>query len=471
MNKNLEKKIAHFKRITVENNFYHPFVVFNHDSALVTPEDVRKKWDIFLRRNKNRYVSLYVNIPYCLNNKCNYCMYNSKILRDHSELDCYVDYLKGSMEFYDAVFQGYEFANMHIGGGTPTLLHSTQLETLFGLISQRYRFADNAMKTFEISPSSVTHEQLAAAAQFGINRITIGVQSFNEVSMELARRRFVPFEGIKALVEKINALGFQALNIDLIGGLPGDTPDDFRDSFQKAASLNPTSITTYFFRFENSRYDQAMKRTPGYGWGAGAIKAFMQAISDTAGAHRYVNESFSTQNLNNVFFRADYENRLSGYPTKWEPGLRNSCLGLGVGAKSSLLDIADMYDMGAAGQARYHMGKALDPAGLDIGRSRYLLYFFDNRTRLVNHFLRQLYTHGKLSLSAVENIYHVDLREYFREEFEILAGLGKLRVEGDTVCFTVEDEIEWGVYSKFFYDERTIEEMAKHRGGSRYSSA
>jgi len=375
------------------------------------------------------------------------------------------------MEFYDPVFQGYEFANMHIGGGTPTLLDNTQLATLFDLLAQRYSFRDNAMRTFEISPSSVTHEQLDLARQFGINRISIGVQSFNRAALELARRNYVPFEEIEALVNSINSLGFEALNIDLIGGLPGDTPDEFRNSFIKTASLGPTSITTYFFRFENSRYDQTMKYSSGFGWGAGSIKAFMENIYETALEYQYTIDNFSTQSLNNVFMRADYENRMSGYPTKWEPTLQNSCLGLGVGARSSILDVADIYDMGCAGLARYNINRALDAESLAIANTRYLLCFFDNRTRLTSHFLRQLYTNREISISSVQSIYKVDLREYFREEFALLVSLGKLSVEGDTVCLVVEDEIEWGVYSKFFYDERTIEEMAKPRPGCRYSSA
>jgi coproporphyrinogen III oxidase-like Fe-S oxidoreductase len=471
MDKKLEKKIANFKRITTQKHIYHPFLVFNYESCLMFPEDVKNKWDVFLGKNKSRYVSLYINIPYCQNNKCNYCMYNSKILQTRAELDYYIDYLKGSMEYYDSVFQGYEFANMYIGGGTPTILDNSQLTQLFELLTLRYGFRDNAMKTLEISPKSVTGEKLATARKYGINRISIGVQSFNKSALELARRNYAPFEEIEAIVKEVNNLGYETLNIDLIGGLPGETPDDFMGSFIKTASLKPTSITTYLFRFENSRYNQDLKHMSGFGWGTDTIETYIKNLHDTAKKYQYTNKNLYPQNLNNVFLRSDYENRMGGYPTKWEPELFNSCFGIGVGSRSSILDIADMYDNGIAGQAAYNIDLSLDVKNLAIENSNYSLLFFNNRNRLVNYFLKQMYLNGKVSISLVEKIYKVDLREYFQNEFEILTRLGKLSVEDETVSFVVKDAIEWGVYSKFFYDEETINKMANIIPWSRYTVA
>ncbi len=467
----VSKKIAHFEFITKEKNIYHPFVVFNNDAAIVSPEDIRRKWAIIAGRNRSRYISLYIHIPYCRNKKCNYCMYGSRIMKAQSELDCYLDYLNDTLEYFDTAFHGYEFANMHIGGGTPTLLDNSQLTRLFGLLAGRCSFRNNAMQTFEVSPSSVTRRKLATARGFGINRISIGAQSFNREALKQARRNYVPFENFEKLCGEIDGLGFETVNVDLIGGLPGDTPGEFRESFIKAASLGPSTITIYFFRFENSRYSKDVRSKAGYGWGEGAIRTFMDAVYDTAVTLDYVNESYSTERLYNVFARSDYVNRFEGYATRWEPGLSNSCFGVGIGARSFILDVVDIYDKGVHSLARYSFDEALKPENLSFGNTRYLVHFFDNRTRITNYFLREMYVNKSVSINSIKRIYKVDLTEYFREAFDVLSGLGKLSIENDRVSFVVKNEVEWGVYSKFFYDPETIERMTKSKPAERYISS
>ena len=187
-------------------------------------------------------------------------MYNSRIIESESELGKYVGYLAKEASFFSKAFKDFHFQTMHIGGGSPTLLSGKLLKKLFSEINSNFRFDAGGSLTLEIKPTQVTDEQLAIAVSAGISRMSVGVQSLNPSALSYADRDYSNIECLSRIMDRLRSLGVDALNFDLIAGLPGDSVDAFRDSFEKADQLGPATINVYFFRLENSRYVEEARK-------------------------------------------------------------------------------------------------------------------------------------------------------------------------------------------------------------------
>jgi len=187
-------------------------------------------------------------------------MYNSRIIESESELGKHVGYLAKEASFFSGAFKDFHFQTMQIRGGSPTLLSGKLLKKLFSEINSNSSFATGGSLTLEIKPTQVTDEQLAIAVSAGISRMSVGVQSLNPSALSYADRDYSNIECLSRIMDRLRSLGVDALNFDLIAGLPGDSVDAFRDSFEKASQLGPATINVYFFRLENSRYVEEARK-------------------------------------------------------------------------------------------------------------------------------------------------------------------------------------------------------------------
>jgi oxygen-independent coproporphyrinogen-3 oxidase len=197
---------------------------------------------------KAKPLSLYVHIPFC-ENACWFCGCNVIINRIRGREEVYLKKLKKEVELLKEFLDtNRPVIQYHWGGGTPNYLTMEQTEELFSFLKENFQISPTAEISVEIDPRSISYEYLKLYRELGFNRISIGVQDFN-YTVQQAINRFQPYSLIKKVVEWIRYLGFHSLNIDLIYGLPKQTPESFRETVRKTIALNPDRIAVYNFAY------------------------------------------------------------------------------------------------------------------------------------------------------------------------------------------------------------------------------
>ena len=181
---------------------------------------------------------LYIHIPFCLK-KCKYCDFIS-FTNKENQFDKYLEALKREAQEYN----GEEINTVFIGGGTPTILSCEQLSFLFEIINTNFEISKNSEFTIEANPKTVDKEKLSVLKKGGVNRISIGVQSFCDNELKSIGRVHKSKEAIKT-AELIKAFGGFDLNIDLMLSLPHQTEESLLKTLYKTVNLNPSHISCY----------------------------------------------------------------------------------------------------------------------------------------------------------------------------------------------------------------------------------
>lgn len=191
--------------------------------------------------------SLYIHIPFC-KKKCNYCDFPSYGGKEALIPD-YIEALKAEIGYYSSVYDRPRIRTIYVGGGTPTLLTEGAISSLFESVKKDFEVMSEAEITFEANPGTVTIDKLKALIDSGVNRISLGVQTFNNDLLKKLGRIHLEHE-ITEAYEMIRGAGFRNVNLDLIFALPGGSVNDWQDSLVKAIKLNPEHISTYNLQVE-----------------------------------------------------------------------------------------------------------------------------------------------------------------------------------------------------------------------------
>ncbi len=195
----------------------------------------------FLERPK---VDLYLHIPFC-QSICSYCGCNRILAPGENIVDNYLAALVKEWSFYQSKTGELTISSIHMGGGTPTYLSDKQLERLLGSIigSSNSR---NVLGSFEADPRVTTDSQLKILTKFGLDRISLGVQDFDDNVQEIIGRR-QSYKMVSTLVDLAHKNGFREINFDLIFGLPGQTKQSIKETFAKVSKLLPDTIAFYSY--------------------------------------------------------------------------------------------------------------------------------------------------------------------------------------------------------------------------------
>ncbi len=231
---------------------------------------------------------LYIHIPFCLQ-KCKYCDFVSFTSGDKS---AYIDALCNELSIY----KGEKVDTVFIGGGTPTALSLPLLCKLLAHIKDTFIIAENAEWTIEANPKTVDEEKLKLLYKFGVNRISIGVQSFNDEEL-LKIGRIHNSEDAVNTVLLAKKYFFENINIDLISALPNQTIKSFTESLSIAISLDPTHISCYSLILEEGTplYQEHIKTPLDLPDEDTERKMYEKAVSvlDDAGFTRYEISNFA----------------------------------------------------------------------------------------------------------------------------------------------------------------------------------
>lgn len=205
----------------------------------------------------NNFKGLYIHIPFCVK-KCKYCDFVSFTDKDDF-FDVYIDRLLEEAKEYS----GEKIDTVFIGGGTPSVLSARQLEKLITSITSIYELANSCELTIELNPKTLDEEKLGVLKDCGVNRLSVGVQSFCDEELE-AIGRIHDAKTAYNTVELIKDFGFDNFNLDIMLGLPNQTKYSLEHTLKTAISLNPTHISCYslileentplFLEYENGIY-------------------------------------------------------------------------------------------------------------------------------------------------------------------------------------------------------------------------
>jgi putative oxygen-independent coproporphyrinogen III oxidase len=193
-------------------------------------------------------LSLYIHIPWCVQ-KCPYCDFNSHALKGDVPHDEYVSHLLRDLDRDVPLAQGREVKTIFIGGGTPSLLSSEAMQTLLDGVRSRIKLADDAEITMEANPGTVEADRFVGYQKAGVNRISIGVQSFSEPKLKRLGRIHDAGEAKRA-ANLASGLGLRSFNLDLMHGLPDQSIEEALDDLRQAIELNPPHLSWYQLTIE-----------------------------------------------------------------------------------------------------------------------------------------------------------------------------------------------------------------------------
>ncbi len=197
-------------------------------------------------------LSLYIHIPWCIQ-KCPYCDFNSHTQKDDLPEQQYINALLEDLEQHLPIIWGRRVISIFIGGGTPSLFSPTALNQLLSGIRARIQCISNLEITMEANPGTFEQNKFNEFYDIGINRLSIGIQSFDNEKLKLLGRIHNSNEAIAA-IETAKSAGFRNINLDLMFGLPSQNIQQGINDLQMAIDLKPTHISWYQLTIEPNTF-------------------------------------------------------------------------------------------------------------------------------------------------------------------------------------------------------------------------
>ncbi|HYA37628.1 MAG TPA: radical SAM family heme chaperone HemW [Candidatus Methylomirabilis sp.] len=324
-------------------------------------------------------LSLYVHLPWCVR-KCPYCDFNSHEARETIPEQQYIDALLCDLEQDLPRVWGRPVQSIFLGGGTPSLFSPAAIDRLLSEIRARLPLQQDAEITLEANPGTVDIERFRGFREAGVNRLSIGIQSFDDDKLRALGRIHGSAEARRA-AEGARAAGFDDFNLDLMFGLPQQTVEQALSDIRTAIEFGPTHLSLYQLTLEpNTLFHARAPALPDDDtlW---EIQTRLQAELAGAGYRQYEVSAYAQpgyecrHNLNYWLF-GDY-------------------LGIGAGAHAKITDRASITRLWKIKQPKEYLRHAGTPAGIGgeekLSRDHIVTEFMMNALRLVNGFPSPLF--------------------------------------------------------------------------------
>ncbi|MCI4441220.1 oxygen-independent coproporphyrinogen III oxidase [Tibeticola sp.] len=375
-------------------------------------------------------LSLYVHIPFC-ESLCYYCACNKIITRHHERAQPYLRYLSREVDLHlQHIGPGQAVSQLHLGGGSPTFLSDAELAELMQMLRRAFKLVPGGEYSIEIDPRTVDAARLEQIAALGFNRISFGVQDFDP-EVQKAVHRVQPYEQVAALMEAARRIGFESVNVDLIYGLPRQTPESFERTLEQVVQIQPDRIALYAYahlpeRFKPQRRIHSAELPPA------ADKVLMLARSldaFTDAGYVYIGMDHFAR-PNDALAVAKRQGRLhrnfQGYSTQPDCDL----IALGV---SAIGRVGASYSQNAKTLEEYcdHLDHGRFPVVRGLALSR------DDLLR--RSVIMAIMCQGEVLFESVELAHLIDFRSYFSAELEALKRLeeqGLVRLTNDSLVVT-----------------------------------
>lgn len=227
---------------------YTSYPTAPHFSEAFTPKDFLSEMAATNEGGDLPDLSLYFHLPFC-DTLCYFCGCNMIVSRNRNRIARYVEYLKKEIDLIGArIVSSRKAVQLHWGGGTPTHLNPEEIADLSAHIRSRFDFRRKVEASCEIDPRELTRGHLAALKAGGFNRISMGVQDFNE-KVQKAVNRIQPEGMTRTVIEWIRMLEFKSINLDLMYGLPFQSTESFEKTLEAAIDISPDRIALFNFAY------------------------------------------------------------------------------------------------------------------------------------------------------------------------------------------------------------------------------
>jgi oxygen-independent coproporphyrinogen-3 oxidase len=359
------------------------------------------------RSNERRGpLSLYVHVPFCVS-PCFYCGCNRVITRDPSRGVRYVQLLLREITLVAPLFdREREVLQLHLGGGTPNFLRAETLAKLMESIGEAFNLSRSAARDFsiELDPRTVPPDYAAALARLGFNRVSLGVQDFDPDVQQAVNRRQSAEETLD-LIDACRDNGFRSVNVDLIYGLPRQTPAAFRRTLRTVMSARPDRLAVYGYAHLPDLFKAQQQIDAAALPSAGErLELLRLAVEElTMSGYRYIGMdhfALPDDELVHAQEAGGLQRNFMGYTTHAGCDL----LGLGV---SAISHIGDSFSQNFRELGQWEA--ALGAGQLPVWRG--LALSADDRVRAA--VIGQLMCQGVIDIGAIEKTFGIDFAAYF----------------------------------------------------------
>ena len=397
-----------------------------------TEADYRRIAEQQFGAETQRPLSLYVHIPFC-NTVCFYCGCNKIATKDVARGDVYIDYLEREIELQAPLFAaGARVTQMHFGGGTPTFLSDAQLRRLLDVLHERFNFApdDEGEFSIEIDPRKVSAETIHLLRAQGFNRISIGVQDFDN-AVQMAVNRVQSEAETQNIVDAARAAGFLSISMDLIYGLPKQTVASFDVTLDKILAMRPDRLSVYHYAHLPHLF-MPQRRINEAELPASSIKLdiLQHTITKLTGAgYVYIGMdhfALPSDELAQAQQNGSLHRNFQGYSTHDDIDL----LALGV---SAIGKVGASYSQNVRDEEQYFA--LLDAGQLPLFRGVEL----NSDDSLRRALIQQLMCHFQLDYAAIKREWGIDFTMYFSAEqgpLQELAALGLVELSQNALTIT-----------------------------------
>ncbi|SFV57114.1 Coproporphyrinogen III oxidase, oxygen-independent [hydrothermal vent metagenome] len=372
-------------------------------------EDYIKKLE---EQDSSRPLSLYFHLPFC-KNACYFCGCNVVFTSKEDKMLRYIDYLKRELKILSQHLDcSRKVIQMHFGGGTPTFFSAAQLDEIIKEIKSYFpNFVKDAEISCEIDPRHINEDQMKVMAEHGFNRVSFGIQDFNE-KVQHAVHRIQPYNVTKDAMDLARKYNMDSVNVDLIYGLPYQTLETFKETLSLALTLNPDRFAVFnyahvpWLKKTMRKIDETTLPRPD------EKLQIMQYTIDflTENGYKMIGMDHFAKPEDELFKaikKGELHRNFQGYTTKGGADL------IGVGL-TSIGEGEDYYAQNFKDMPSYEA--AIDAGKLPFERGVVL----NEDDKIRQYVIMELMSNFKLNIKRFEKHYGVVFKEYFADEMAAL---------------------------------------------------
>lgn len=360
-------------------------------------------------------LSIYVHIPFC-HKLCYFCGCNKMVTRQHHKVTKYLEALKQEIINRAPLFKNKIVTQMHWGGGTPTYLNDEEIGWLIDVLKDNFQFANNIEQSIEIDPREITPKTIDHLALVGFNRLSMGIQDFNQEIQTLINRE--QDENLIAnLIKQARKRDFASISLDLIYGLPKQTVESFTDTLNKVIALSPDRLSVFNYAHLPTRFAAQRKiKDEDLPAAIEKLKILQNSIEQlTQAGYTFIGmDHFAkpTDELAIAQQQGILHRNFQGYTTHGDADL----LGLGVSAISML---GDSYAQNQKDLQIYQ--SEVQKKGNALWKG----FTLNQDDKIRRDVIKQLICHFNLNKATIENRYQIKFDDYFAEDLQLLAPIVK----------------------------------------------
>ncbi|HIP14060.1 MAG TPA: oxygen-independent coproporphyrinogen III oxidase [Sulfurimonas autotrophica] len=358
-------------------------------------------------QDASRPLSLYFHLPFC-KNACYFCGCNVVFTSKEEKMIRYIDYLKRELKILSQHLDcNREVIQMHFGGGTPTFFSAQQLDEIIREIKSYFpNFLQDAEISCEIDPRHINEDQMKVMSEHGFNRVSFGIQDFNE-KVQIAVHRVQPYTITKDAMDLARKYNMHSVNVDLIYGLPFQTLDTFKETLSLALTLNPDRFAVFnyahvpWLKKTMRKIDETTLPPPD------EKLQIMQYTIDflTNNGYKMIGMDHFAKPEDELFKAIDkgeLHRNFQGYTTKGGADL----IGIGL---TSIGEGVDYYAQNFKDMPSYEA--AIDAEKLPFERGVAL----SNDDKIRQHVIMELMSNFKLDIKRFEAIFGLEFKNYFED--------------------------------------------------------